>query len=239
MIKIGISGICGRMGKQILHLAKSSQNIKVLIGLEREDHPDVGKTIEGLLISKDLQVIKDCDCLIEFTNPKATVEHLALLVEFKKSAVIGTTGLTDKEQAKIKEVSASIPIVYAPNMSVGVNLLFKLIERCASLLKDYKVQVEEAHHIHKKDAPSGTAKKIAQIINAEGFGIKTEDIKASRIDEVVGDHRVIFESGMDKIELFHSAKTRDIFAAGALRAAEWVVGKAPGLYCMNDVLDLE
>lgn len=236
MIKIGISGILGKMGSRILNLAKEDKDLEVAFGLERKDHPDTGKKKEGVLVTDNLEIIKECDCLIEFTNPRATIEHLPYLIEFKKPAVIGTTGLSKEEQEKVKEASETVPIVFSPNMSTGVNLLFKLVKQASQVLKGYRVYIEEAHHIHKKDAPSGTAKKIAAIINEQGFDIKIEDIKAIRQDEIVGDHKVIFESDFDKLELSHSAKTRDIFARGALKAAKWVIGKEAGFYSMNEVL---
>ncbi|MBU0896069.1 MAG: 4-hydroxy-tetrahydrodipicolinate reductase [Candidatus Omnitrophica bacterium] len=236
MIKIGVSGGCGRMGKRIIKLAKEDKDFTVVFGLENKEYSDVGKIIDGVRIGDDPQEVKKCDCLIDFSAPQATVGYIPYLVEFRKCAVIGTTGLDEDQQNKVKEAAKNIPIVFSPNMSVGVNLLFKLIDDAAKILKGYQVDIEEAHHIHKKDAPSGTAKKIAKIINEQGFSIKVEDIKAERVDEIVGDHKVVFESDVDKIELFHSAKTRDIFAQGALLAAKWIIGKSPGLYSMDDVL---
>jgi 4-hydroxy-tetrahydrodipicolinate reductase len=148
--------------------------------------------------------------------------------------VIGTTGLSEEEKIKVKEASRYIPIVFSPNMSVGVNLLFRLVREAAKTLSDYEVKIIEAHHIHKKDAPSGTAKKLAEIIEKES-GKKVTDIKSIREGEIVGDHRVIFDSPLDTIELFHSAKTRDIFAKGALVAARFVVRQKTGLFDMEMV----
>ncbi len=237
MVKAGISGICGRMGRRILNLCRKDENVEVVLGLEYKGHPSEGEDIEGVKVVSDLNRVNFCDCLIEFTSPKAVIEHLPYLVKFKKPAVIGTTGLNQDEQDKIKEVSRIIPIVLSPNMSIGVNLLFDLVRTSANLLKGYRVFIEESHHVHKKDAPSGTAKQIAKIINSQGeYDIRNEDIKSVREDEITGDHRVVFESGVDKIELFHSAKNRDIFAQGAVLAAKWVLGKEPGLYSMEDVL---
>lgn len=238
MIKIGISGVCGKMGRRILHLAGADREIEVVLGLERAGHPELGSSIEGIKVTDNARLIKECDCFIEFTSPAATIEHLSSVAEFSKAVVIGTTGLSLKEQDKIQEAAKTIPIVFSPNMSIGVNLLFELLKTAAQTLKQYDVSIQETHHIHKKDAPSGTAKKIAQIINEQGFNLKIEDIKAERIDEVVGDHRIVFESDVDKIELFHSAKTRDIFAQGAVRAAKWVVVQEPGIYSMKEVLSL-
>lgn len=238
MIKIGISGIEGKMGKRVLSLAKQDVELEVVFGLEKKGHPSIGKTVQTVKVVDDPQIIEKCDCLIEFTTPSATVEHLPYLIKFKKCAVIGTTGLSKEEEEKVRKAAETVPIVFSPNMSVGVNLLFKLVEEAAKVLRDYSVYIEEAHHIHKKDAPSGTAKQIASILVENGFGIKTEDIKAIREDEIVGNHKVIFESELDRLELFHSAKTRDIFAKGALLAAKWVVGNSPGLYSMGNVLTI-
>lgn len=236
MIKVGISGARGRMGRRIITLAADLKNLEIVFGLEDEDHPDVDKTIEKVKISADLESIKACDCLIDFSAPLATLEYLDYAVKFKKCMVIGTTGLDKAAQDKIKQAAKSIPIILSPNMSVGVNLLFRLLKIAAGILKDYKVGISEVHHIHKKDSPSGTAKRIAEIINQQGFNVKIEDIKADRYDEIIGDHKVVFESGVDKIELSHNAKTRDIFAQGALLAAEWIASKSAGLYSMQDVL---
>lgn len=236
MVRICVSGARGRMGERIIALAKKDPDLEVVSGLESSSHPDCGKTIDGINITDDAKAINNCDCIIEFSSPDATIKHLSFVAKHKKCVVIGTTGLNDSQISKIKDASGDIPVVFSPNMSVGVNVLFRLLKEAAKTLKGYDVLIEEAHHIHKKDAPSGTAKKIAQVINSEGFNIKIEDIKARREDEIVGDHKVVFESDVDKIELFHSAKTRDIFAQGALVAAKWVVGKQPGLYSMDDVL---
>jgi len=236
MIKVGVSGAGGKMGKRIIALASDSKDLKVVFGLEDKNHPQVGKTIDKVEINADLSSIETCDCLIDFSAPSATLEYLDYAVKFGKSMVIGTTGLDKAAEDKIRQAAKSIPIVFSPNMSVGVNLLFKLLKIAANTLKNYQASIQEAHHIHKKDAPSGTAKKIAEIINEGGFNIKIEDIKADRYDAIIGDHEVVFESAVDKLKLSHSAKTRDIFVQGALLAAEWIVGKKAGLYSMEDVL---
>ena len=236
MVKLGISGAAGRMGARIIELAQKDESLSIVFGLEAKNNPIIGKTKQNIVMTEDPAQIEDCDCLIEFTEAGATVEHLGYLIRYKKAAVIGTTGLSSDEQTKIKEASQFVPIVFSPNMSVGVNLLFRLVGEAAKIMKGYDVMVEEAHHIHKKDAPSGTAKKIGEILNRENFNLRIEDIMAVREGEIVGDHKVIFESEVDRIELFHSAKTRDVFAQGALSAARWVVNRSSGLYSMADVL---
>ncbi|MBL7196635.1 MAG: 4-hydroxy-tetrahydrodipicolinate reductase [Candidatus Omnitrophica bacterium] len=236
-IKLAISGSRGKMGQLICKLAESDKEFEIVSLLERRGHSDIGTKIGSIEITDNSDSIKDTDVLIEFTSPEATIEHLNVCVKFNKPIIIGTTGLTAQQKDEIKKASKKIPIVFSPNMSIGVNLLFKLVKEAAVKLSgDYKVNITEAHHIHKKDAPSGTAKRLAQIIQENG---KQEllDIKSIREDEITGDHEVCFESEKDIIKLFHSAKTRDIFAEGALVAAKFVVGKKNGLFDMQNILN--
>lgn len=224
MIKVTIAGSEGRMGKRIISLAEKDKDIEIVAKF------DVG-------IDPEPQIAK-CDVLIEFTTPQATVEHTIIAEKLKKGVVIGTTGLSEEDNNVIRKASKNIPIVMSPNMSVGVNLLFKLCQDAACILPtDYKVEMIEIHHVHKKDAPSGTAKKLAELISKERKqGITNIPIRSERIGEVVGDHKVIFDSETERIELLHSAKTRDTFAQGAIRAAKSIKGKKSGLYTMRDVL---
>ena len=225
MIKICVAGSKGKMGLRILELAGQGS------GLEISGQFDIDEDPKGL--------IEGCDCLIEFTTPQATIEHLALCENYKKAVVIGTTGLSGPEQEKIKDASKHIAVVYSPNMSVGVNLLFKMVADAAKALgTEYRAEIVEAHHIHKKDSPSGTAKEIARIIK-EAKGGGDVPIESIREDEIIGEHPVTFESDLDIIELTHSAKTRDIFANGALLAAKFVAKKSNGLFGMKDVLGLK
>lgn len=224
MIKLAISGYMGKMGQRIAALAGEDKELNITAKIEMNDSIDA---------------VKNSDVLIEFTSPEATIEHLKACVKFARPIVIGTTGLSEGQLSELKAAAKKIPIVYSPNMSVGVNCLFGLVRSAVKKLGlDYEVNIIEAHHAHKKDAPSGTAKKLAQVVK-ESAGREVKDIKAIREGEIIGDHRVIFESSVDKIELFHTAKTRDIFALGALRAAKFIVGKKPGLYSMENVLDIK
>ncbi|MCM8784176.1 MAG: 4-hydroxy-tetrahydrodipicolinate reductase [Candidatus Omnitrophica bacterium] len=235
MIRLAVSGACGKMGTKIIELASKDKEFQLVVALEAKGHPKIGDVVQGFKISDNPEEIKNTDCLVEFTNPSATIEHLNIAVKYNKAMVIGTTGLNEEEKLKIKDASRYIPIVSSPNMSVGVNLLFRLTREAASTLtSEYKVKIIEAHHIHKKDAPSGTAKVLAEIIKKH-TGKEVTDIKSIREGEIVGDHRVIFDSPFDTIELFHSAKTRDIFAKGALVAAKFVVKQRPGLFDMQVV----
>jgi 4-hydroxy-tetrahydrodipicolinate reductase len=235
MIKLAINGAGGRMGSRIIALAKRDKEFLVTVGLEQTGHPQLGSTLAGVLITDDISFLKQVDCFIDFTQPAATLERLVTCVSLRLPMVIGTTGFDEAGVAKIKTASKKIPIVFSPNLSIGVNLVFKVVADLAGVLRNYQVKIIETHHVHKKDAPSGTAKKIAQIVE-EASSHKVEDIKSIREGEIVGDHEIIFGSEFDSICLKHSAKTRDIFAQGALLAAKWVVHKRKGLYGMQDCL---
>lgn len=237
MIKLSISGCCGKMGSKITNLALLDKRFQVVCLLEEKSHNQIGMKKNGVVISGNPDNIKDSDVLIEFTNPSATIEHLAIALKYKKSIVIGTTALDDDEMAKVKETSKIISIVFSPNMAIGVNLLFRLVKETAGKLsRDYNINIIETHHIHKKDAPSGTAKKLAQIIR-QAMGREVLDIRSIREGDVIGEHTVKFDSSLDTIELKHSAKQRGIFAKGALEAAKFVVKKNSGLFDMQDVID--
>ncbi|MDD5680916.1 MAG: 4-hydroxy-tetrahydrodipicolinate reductase [Candidatus Omnitrophica bacterium] len=226
MIKITVAGSHGKMGKRIIALAEKAKDIKVVSQF------DIGTEAEP--------EIKKCDVLIEFTTPQSTAEHVAIAQKLKKSMVIGTTGLSQEDNDAIKKAAKDIPIVIAPNMSVGVNLLFKLCQDAARTLpKEYKISIREVHHVHKKDSPSGTAKRLADVVASERkISAKEIPIEAIREGEVVGDHRVVFDSEAETVELFHSAKTRDALAEGAIKAAKFLADKKSGLYSMRDVLGI-
>jgi len=235
MIRLAVSGALGKMGSRIIALAGKETDLKVVVCLESKDNPEIGKQVNDVKVTADTNSIKEADVLMEFTTPEATMEHVEYAIRFRKPMVIGTTGLSEEEKKQIKQLSKMIPIVLSPNMSVGVNVLFKIVKEAALKLSHYKVSIVEAHHVHKKDSPSGTAKRLAEIVE-DASKTKVSDIRSIREGEIVGDHEVIFESPFDKIRLSHSAKTRDILAQGALQAARWIIQKKAGLYDMQDVL---
>lgn len=239
MIKLAVSGCHGRMGQRITQLALADRQIKVKTLLEHKDHPKVHEAISNIPVQTQSLGLKGCDVLIEFTLPEATMEHLKACVEHGVKMVIGTTGFTPAQISRIKRASQKIPIVFSSNMSVGVNIVFKLTELAAVKTgKAYTVKMTEAHHVHKKDAPSGTAKTLAEIVEAAS-GVKVVDIKSIREGEIVGDHTVIFDSAEDVITISHHAKNRDIFAKGSLVAAKFLAKKKKGLFNMQDVLELK
>ena len=224
MVKICVSGSKGKMGSKIIELSKDDASFELAGSF------DIGEDAQG--------AVDACDCLIEFTSPEATMEHLSMCEKLGKAMVIGTTGLSDAEREKMREAAKAIPVVFSPNMSVGVNLLFKMIADAAKVLgPEYAINIVEAHHAEKKDAPSGTAKELARIVK-EAKGDIEIPIESVREDEIVGEHTITFDSVLDTIEITHSAKTRDIFAKGALAAAKFIAGKKSGLYSMKDVLAL-
>lgn len=235
MIRLAVCGAAGRMGSRIIALAKGDKELSVKLALERPDYSDSPVKIQGLAITYDTSKFSQVDCVVDFTQPQATLEHLKTCVALKRPMVIGTTGFSEQETKTIADAARVIPVVFSPNMSIGVNLVFKVVKDMATTLKDYKVRIIEAHHVHKKDAPSGTAKKIAEIIES-CTDKKVEDIKSIREGEIVGEHEVIFESEFDTVSLKHCAKSRDVLALGALTAAKWVVTKEKGLFNMQDCL---
>jgi len=264
MVKVAVSGAAGRMGKRLVSLAASDPELKLVGALEAPGHPDMGKDAGlvagigeiGVKIIRKLPA--GADALIDFSAPEATLDRLEEALKMGLAAVIGTTGLSEEGVSRIEAAAGRIAIVFSPNMSVGVNLLFKIAPRVAEALGGgYDVEIVETHHRRKADAPSGTAlalaRGIAEVLgrNLEKTGVygrrgkmagrSAEEIgiHAVRVGDVVGEHVVIFGNTGERIELVHRANTRDAFASGALRAAKFVAGKPPGLYGMADVLGIE
>ncbi len=243
MIHLIIAGSKGRMGNALLTCAKNDTLLHVVGGV------DIGDDLA--------QVIAKCDVLIDFSAHEAMPTIAKLAVQHRKAMVIGTTGHNDNEAAAIRDAAKRVPVVWSPNFSVGVNTLFYLTQRAAEILgKNFDMEVVEMHHRLKKDAPSGTARRLVEILSTarqksskelakhgrEGdVGERTRDeigVHAVRGGDVVGDHTVIFSETGERLELTHKASTRDTFALGALRAVKWIVAKPPGLYDMQDVLGL-
>ncbi len=235
MIKIGIAGVCGKMGKRIYELAQHSRDFEVSLGLERKGLPEIGRELGKIKISSSPDGMFLIDVFVDFTTPEASEVNLDYAAKYRKALVLGTTGFSDAQQKKIEEVSKVVPVVFSPNMAVGVNVLFSMLPEIAKRLgPEYGIEIVEAHHKAKKDAPSGTAKKLGQVL---ADTVKKEiPIHAVRLGDIVGDHTVIFCGNSERIEIKHQAHTRDLFALGALKAAKWIAGKPAGLYSMQDVL---
>jgi 4-hydroxy-tetrahydrodipicolinate reductase len=235
MIKLGVAGVCGKMGRRIFELAQKDRDFELALALEKKGTPMIGKEIGKLKISSGLDGLFLADVFVDFTTPDAADSHLEYAAKYRKPFVLGTTGLSQAQLARVEEVARVVPLVYSVNMSVGVNVLFSLLPEIAQRLgPDYKIEIIEAHHNEKKDAPSGTAKKMAQVLSGAA---KTEiPVHSVRLGDIVGDHTVIFCGNSERIELKHQAHSRDLFALGALKAAKWVFAKPAGLYSMQDVL---
>ncbi len=236
MIKLGIAGVCGKMGRRIFELASDEKAFDVTLALERKGIPQIGKELGKIKISSSPDGLFLVDVFVDFTSAEGTDTNLDYLARYKKALVLGTTGLSDTQLQKVHEIAKVIPVVFSPNMSIGVNVLFNILPDIAKRLgSDYAIEITEAHHKFKKDAPSGTAKKMQEVLReATGKEIPTHSI---RLGDIVGDHTVIFCGNSERIEIKHQAHSRDLFALGALKAAKWVVAKPAGLYSMQDVLN--
>lgn len=267
MVRIVVTGAAGRMGRNIINVIRETAETELAGAVERSGHPDIGKDIGEVSGSGKIdikltdnfeKVVKKADCVIDFTLPEATMHHLDIALKSKIAMVIGTTGFSHHQRERLKEVGSQMQIVAAPNMSVGVNLLLKVVSDMAKVLgRDYDVEIVEAHHRLKKDAPSGTAMRFAEVLaNSlnrdldktavyERHGIigerKPEEIgiQTIRAGDIVGDHTIIFGGMGERMEITHRAQSRETFARGAVRAAQWVVKQPKGLYDMQDVLGLK
>lgn len=263
-IKLGIIGCSGRMGRRIASLAHEDPDFSLTCAIERPDHPsqdvDLGELLglDKLNLPISSTFSAEPDVLIDFSVPQATIEALAIARKSAVPTVIGTTGLSSGQLAKVKEASEDMAVFHAANMSLGVNVLFHLVGKVANALGNaYDIEITETHHRFKKDAPSGTAVELAKKICAatkkdfdscithgrSGAEVPRKPgnigMHARRQGDVIGEHTVAFSSLGETVELTHKAHSRDIFARGALRAAAWLVNRPPGLYDMLDVLGLK
>jgi 4-hydroxy-tetrahydrodipicolinate reductase len=243
------------MGKTLVELIATQDDLELVGGVETFGHPNIGRPLgKGMVVSELETLIDEADVIIDFTTPAASLMHLSIASTRKKPYVLGTTGFDAEQTQRIHALGASLPLIWAPNFSVGMNVMYSLTEQAAKLLgPDYDAEVIEFHHRKKQDAPSGTARRLARILSAatgrsrfvygrEGqVGAKPGDeigVLAVRSGDVVGDHYVILGCEGERVELVHKATGRLAFAQGALRAARFIVNRQPGLYGMNDVLGL-
>jgi 4-hydroxy-tetrahydrodipicolinate reductase len=218
-------GAAGRMGKTISDLANGDSEIDVV------GQCDLGDPIEPAM--------KNCDVAIDFSNADAITEVSAAVLQHRKPLLIGTTGHSQEQRRLIEETAQSLPVVFASNFSIGVNVLFWLTRKAAEQLGgDFDAEIIETHHQMKKDAPSGTAKTLAEVLKATKKTQTEISIQSIREGDVVGEHTVIFRGPSERLELTHRAASREIFARGALRAAKWIINQPPGLYSMQDVLGM-
>lgn len=266
-MKIGVTGCAGRMGKMLLNRVLTNKDCELAGGSERRESGFIGRDLGEVIgirplgvsvTSYPFELFNACDAVLDFTAPAATVEHAKIAAETGKILVVGTTGLSADQMEILKKCAEKTVIVAAPNMSIGVNLLFALVKQAAAVLDpSYDIEIVEMHHRNKADAPSGTALGLGNAV-AEGRQIELKNaaryerhgntgvrpageigFAALRGGDVVGDHTVIFAGQGERIELMHKASSREIFADGAIKAALWAQNKPKGLYSMQDVLGLK
>jgi 4-hydroxy-tetrahydrodipicolinate reductase len=255
MIKIAICGAAGRMGQAILAQALRDKDLTVTGLVEAPSSPLVGKTLQNIPVRGDVRhVLEKADVVIDFTAVEATLKNAPLVAKARRALVVGTTGVTGSVRDRLLKSVRAVPVVLSPNMSLSANLMFDVAERLSRKLTDYDVEITEVHHNQKKDAPSGTAMRLAESVKAGRSGArfvfgrqglvgarKSDEVgvHALRGGDVVGDHTVFFFGRGERIELVHRVTSREAFAAGAVVAAKWVKGRRPGAYDMRDVLGLK
>ena len=263
MFRIAIAGASGRMGRMLIEAVLATPDAQLTAALDLPGSPGLGQDAgafagrdTGVIVSADTRAgLAAADVLIDFTRPEGTLAHLALCAELGVRAVIGTTGFTPAQKAEIAAFAQRVGVVFAPNMSVGVNVMLRLLEQAARALGEgYDVEVVEAHHKHKVDAPSGTALAMGEAV-ARGVDLATHGVftrhghtgervggsigfATVRGGDIVGEHTVLFAGTGERVEITHKSSSRANYAEGSLRAARFVAGRGPGLYGMGDVLDL-
>ena len=265
-IRLAIAGAAGRMGRALIEASRQAAGVQTTVALEQPGHAVLGSDAGvlagigelGVAVRADLAASTEAfDVLIDFTRPEATEANLAVCRAAGRRMVIGTTGLSQAQKATVQAAAADIPIVFAPNMSVGVNLCLRLLAIAARVLgDDVDIEIIEAHHRHKVDAPSGTALRMGEVV-AEALGRdlrscavygregvtgererKTIGFETIRAGDIVGEHTVLFAGAGERVEITHKASSRMTFAGGAVRAAAWLMERGAGLYDMQDVLGL-
>ena len=264
-LKIAVAGASGRMGRMLIEAVIASKDLSLSGALDVPGSPALGQDAaafaglaSGVIITSDLRAgLARSQVLIDFTRPEGTLAHLAVCRELGVKAVIGTTGFTDSQKVEIADHARQIAVTLAPNMSVGVNVVLKLLDTAARMLSEgYDIEIIETHHRHKVDAPSGTALKMGEVVAAalgrnlndcavfgrEGItgerDPSTIGFATIRGGDVVGDHTVLFAGTGERIEITHKSSSRATYAQGSLRAARFLAGRASGLFDMNDVLGL-
>ena len=266
MLRIAITGAAGRMGRSLMEACIATEGLVLSAAIVRPENSLVGakvgdvignKTMEVTFVDDIIKVVADFDVLIDFTTPESTMHNLQICQQAGKKIVIGTTGLNEQQKQAIAEAGENIAIVFAPNMSVGVNLCLKLLETAAKILGDeFDVEIVEAHHRHKVDAPSGTALRMGEVVadaldrdlsqcavygregNTGERNPKTIGFETIRAGDIVGEHTVMFAGIGERVEITHKASSRMTFSKGSMRAASWLQNKEQGLFDMQDVLGL-
>jgi 4-hydroxy-tetrahydrodipicolinate reductase len=257
-MKVAVAGAGGRMGRALIEAVLADRDLALAAALDAAGSPALGQPAGSLRIGSDLGALAGAEVLVDFTRPDGTLAHLEACLQHGTPMVIGTTGFSDVQKARIAEGARRLPIVFSPNFAIGVNVVFRLAQTAAAALGDaYDVEIVEAHHRHKVDAPSGTALKLGELVaGALGRDLgkvathgrsgdtgerpaRAIGFHAIRGGDIVGEHTVIFAGAGERVEIAVRSQSRMTYAAGALRAAKWLRGRAPGLYDMFDVLGLK
>ena len=264
MLRVAVTGAAGRMGTTLVRLVREAHDLELVAAVERPGHPALGRDAGevagvggvGVPLTEGLEaVLSGADVVVDFTSAQASVAHAQAVARASKAIVIGSTGLSAADKEALRRAGEACRVLWAPNMSVGVNVLLRVVAEVARLLgPDYDVEIVETHHRFKKDAPSGTALALAESVAAalgrdlesdavygrQGMvgerGAREIGIHAVRAGDVVGDHTVVFGGLGERVEITHRATSRETFARGALRAARWLAGQPNGFYGMADVL---
>ena len=257
-MKLAIAGAGGRMGQALIDAVSAEHGLDLVAAFDTAGSPALGRAAGKVKVQADLGSLSAADVLVDFTRPAGTLLHLEACLKFGKAMVIGTTGFSEAQQQRVAAGAKRIPIVMSPNFAIGVNVVFRLAQTAAQALgEDYDVEIVEAHHRHKVDAPSGTALKLGELV-AGALGRKLGEVAthgrsgdtgerpakaigfhAIRGGDIVGEHTVIFAGAGERVEVAVRSQSRLTYAAGALRAARWLEGRGPGLYDMFDVLGLK
>ena len=257
-MKVAIAGAGGRMGRTLIEGVLADRELTLAVALEAPGAAAIGQAAGALRITADLAALAAADVLVDFTRPEGTLAYLEACLKQNRRMVIGTTGFSEAQSARIAEAARRIPIVLSPNFAIGVNVVFRLAQTAARALGDaYDVEIVEAHHRHKADAPSGTALKLGELV-AQALGrdlgkvathgrhgdtgerpARAIGFHAIRGGEIVGEHTVLFAGPGERVEVTVRSQSRTTYASGAIRAAKWLAGQGPGLYDMFDVLGLK
>ena len=257
-IKLAVVGCAGRMGKQLIKEMQNFKNIDLIAAIEQKDSPNINKNIKKIKITSDKEIaFRKADTIIDFSLPESTIETVKYATKLKKKLVIGTTGLSANQVSKIKSASKKTAIVFAPNMSIGINLLMRLVDKASNILfsNNTSVEILDIHHKNKKDAPSGTALALgAALAKGKNFNLKSKstmkpnktrkkqlgkiNFYCKRQGNIVGDHSVVFTNNGEEIELKHRGFNRSIYAIGAIKAVIWLSKQKKGFFNMSDVLGI-
>jgi 4-hydroxy-tetrahydrodipicolinate reductase len=234
-INIALFGAAGRMGRAIIAEVKNFEDIVITHAYEQPEFSHLGITVEDILIEESpKEILDDTQVVVDYSQAEAVLRHAEMAAEANAACVIGVTGITEEDHAELRKIAKKIPLIWAPNMSPGMTMLFKLGSLLSKALPDYDRHITEIHHTQKKDMPSGSALLLQAAVSGE----EKTPISALRLGDIAGEHRLILAGPGERIEIVHHAESRRVFALGTLRAVRWIILQKPGFYGMGQVLGL-